>query len=97
MDNIIEFPTKSVRNYSEIERGLREVLHRAGATESITNTVLQNMDEFIRLLSFDFNFSIPVESASALECQFNDFNKAFIEFIRKLLAERLNMEVRRII
>lgn len=93
MDNIIAFPTKPVRDRATIERTICETLQNNGVSQEVINTILLSMDEFLQLLNFDFQLSIPSRPVPGIEHQLNLLSVALQERTKRLIIESLNMEV----
>jgi hypothetical protein len=93
LDNVIAFPSKSVRDRAEIERAIREVLLDGGASQEGVATVIANMGEFLDLLDLDFKFSFPASISASVEGQFKEFSVALQERTSRLIFERVKMEV----
>lgn len=96
LDNLIVFPTRSVRDRAEIEHSMRDHLLKAGASRDETETVIANMREFLELLALDFEFSFSASAASAIEGQLSEFSAALHNRTNQLILERLTMEVKNV-
>jgi hypothetical protein len=59
MENVVEFPTKTVRDWALIERDMRASFASAGFSREVQNRLVDVMKSFWQLLNFPFNFSIP--------------------------------------
>lgn len=66
MENIINFPTKSVRDWLIVERELKQQLSGFGFPTSANNRLVQVMKDFFEILDPDFNFSIQAPFSGAL-------------------------------
>ncbi|NMQ06267.1 hypothetical protein E4Q08_13910 [Candidatus Accumulibacter phosphatis] len=73
MENVIEFPTKSVRDRASLERAIRDGLNDEGLPPKIIDIVIANMSCFIAALCFDFAFSISTADAASISRQMNEF------------------------
>ena len=93
VDNVIVFPTKSIRDRAEIERAILDVLQESGASPEETETIITNIKEFLELLELDFKFSFPDAIEYAVQEQFKDFSAALHERTNRLIFERLKMEI----
>ena len=93
VDNVIAFPTKSIRDRAEIERAILDVLQESGASPEETETIITNIKEFLELLELDFKFSFPDATEYSIQEQFKDFSAALHERTNRLIFERLKMEI----
>jgi hypothetical protein len=93
MDNIISFPSKSVRDRVEIERTMRDVMHESGINEEAANIVIANMQEFLDITSLSFQFSFPEFVAPHIQKQLQDFSLTLQERTNSLIWERLKIEI----
>jgi hypothetical protein len=60
MENVVNFPTKSVRDKLIIERAMKEALEKTVLSESARTRIVENMKVFYEVLEFPFNFSVPI-------------------------------------
>ncbi len=106
MDNIINFPTKSVRDWLVIERAMKEALEKSAAPPTAQERIVQRMKAFYDLLDPDLNFSIPVqfpgtisnEETLAISTQVSERASSLISeklqaFTNSLFIERLYREI----
>jgi len=99
MENVVKFPSQAVRSRTEIERGIREVIRNAGASDRVADDVVRNMDEFLHILQAEFPLPVPpsAERDPDLERRINEFSTALHEYSNRLLLERVRVELARCI
>lgn len=97
MSTIIDFPTKSVRTWRDIEQTLLEILDNSDAPDSFKERVISRVKECYQDYEFNYSFSInlqlPVDTYNKLSAQFQDFEKALKEHNHQLLANRIKLEI----
>lgn len=106
MSNIIEFPTKSVRDWATIEHALLEELSKNTFSPEVQQRLIDIMKSFYETLSLDFNFTMTAEFPSSLSnIQVTDICSSIAQrvgdssgqllqsFTKKLFFERLNREI----
>src|SRR5262245_43140834 len=59
MDNVVNFPSKTVRDWVVIERELILQLQNAGAPPSVRDRLVEKMKAFRPILDRDFDISVP--------------------------------------
>ena len=95
MSKIIEFPTKSVREWASTESTLRDILDNTPASEEFKSEIIAKMKvayeehEFTHQLSF----SVPEGSASEISHALSEFNAALQKHNSGLLISRLKLEL----
>lgn len=96
MDNIVKFPTNSVKAWNSIEKTLRGILNESEASQEMTEVVLQRMHESYKEHEMDYQmkFNLPPEQAVHVEEEINTFVKALQERTNKLLLSRLLLEIK---
>ena len=62
--NVIEFPTRIVRNWIEFERVIRGILERSGATPEMMDEICGRMKESWK--KFDIQISLPFQIPAGL-------------------------------
>jgi hypothetical protein len=97
VENVIEFPTKSVRDRASLERAIRDGLNDEGLPPKNIETVIANMSGFIDALCFDFNFSISTADAISISRQMHEFQSLLDSRTNALISERVKMEVLRLV
>lgn len=61
MGNIVNFPTKSIRDWTVIDRSMRSELSRIGVPPGpVQQRIADKMQEFHKLLDIDMNYSIDI-------------------------------------
>jgi len=61
MENVVDFPTKSVRDWLIIERTLKELLSRTRLPPDIQAGLIEKMKSFYALLDCSFAVSLNIE------------------------------------
>lgn len=106
MSNIIQFPAKSVRDWTIIERALLEELSKNKFPSEVQQRLVDVMRSFYEALNLDFNFVMTAEFPPSLSsAQVSDLCSSISErvaqtsgellqsFTNKLFFERLNREI----
>jgi hypothetical protein len=105
MTNIVNFPTKPVRDWVVIERSMRKELSRLGFPENVQERITERMQDFYTLLDVDFNYSIdakfPRLTPEEVSSICSDIaakvgtiqSKKLQAFTDKLFTERLHREI----
>lgn len=57
--NVVDFPSKDVRDWAIIERSLRDSLRRANASAAAEQRIVFAMKQFHNILDPQFQFTIP--------------------------------------
>lgn len=66
MENVVEFPTKSVRDWLLIERTMAAEFTKLGLSEAIKERLSENMKAFYKVMDHDFRFSFDAELPSTI-------------------------------
>jgi hypothetical protein len=66
MGDIVNFPTKSVRDWLIIERAMNEAFSRDRVSSSVQTRLVERMKSFYKLLELDFNFTINAKFPSVI-------------------------------
>jgi hypothetical protein len=106
MENIINFPTKSVRDWVLIERTMEEEFSRLGIPLLVQIRLIENMKSFYQVLDFEFNFNtqiafpgtIPIDNVNAICSEVGEkigalSSKQLQIFTNKLFFDRLYREI----
>ena len=103
MGDIIEFPTRTVRGWAEIERALRAIFAQASASKEMQDEVLSRMKEFFYRCSVRFGVSLQLPASLSTEQReavalsvrraFEDHEKRLQDFMNQILLERLQLEI----
>jgi len=88
MDNIVNFPAKSVRDWLAIERTLKEVLAKGGAAPELQAAVIDKMKAFYDFIAA-FDFSLSVNLSHPIPVSARDAVAELLESLRLALGERL--------
>lgn len=96
MNNILEFPTKSVQDWRRMETAFRKLLVQSDASEELSEVVLNRMREAYEDHKFDYQLTLSLsqEDTEYNENQLNLFIKALQERTNNLLYKRLLLEVK---
>ncbi|WP_438863558.1 hypothetical protein [Neptunicella sp.] len=96
MSNIIEFPTKSVRDWISIENTVRSLLNQSNASDKLTEVVVDRMKGALEEHQFEYSLSLNVkeEPVEKVNHKIADFAKALQDHSNNLLLSRLFLEVR---
>jgi hypothetical protein len=108
MNNVIQFPSKGVRDWTIIERSLKSGLAELEISDSVARRINDRMKSFYEFCDPDFNFSLDFDfeiSGSMSEQQKALFRSRLSEkvsaaseekiqaFTKKLFFERLDCEI----
>lgn len=105
MGDLIQFPTKPLRDWVTVEGKIKDQLVRAGASDEMIAEVIPRMQsywmKFDVPLSFSFNLETPERGSDILMMDIeNSVRKAATDFIKKiqkhnfdLLIDRLVLEI----
>jgi len=103
MRNIINFPTRAVRGWTEIERTLRSIFTQASAPTEMQYEVLTRMKEVFQRYSVEFGVSLELPAnfspqqqeavATSLRRALEDHEKRLQDFMNQILLERLQLEI----
>lgn len=105
MENIVNFPTKSVRDWLIIERALYDALKQAPVSASVEQRLVEKMKSFYQIMQRDFNFAIQPIEAPLPQAQLNAIcsdigkkmsvalNEQIHAFTNEIFFERFNREV----
>ncbi len=105
MADIIQFPSKAVRDWAILERTMMDILKDAGADATASSHITSRMKEFFALCDRDFSTSIDYELPSsmtvaqqeklraALEAMGASFTTKLRDFTNELMLDRLTMEI----
>lgn len=103
MGDIITFPTRAVRGWTEIERTLRAIFTQASASIEMQNEVFSRMEEVFQRFSVEFgvslelpaNFSPEQQEAvvTSLRRALEDHEIKLQDFVNQILLERLQLEI----
>jgi len=103
--NIIEFPTRSVREWIKVERTIRETLEQAGASQEMTEEVCGRMKEvyekYDRVFTFALGLPLPehlsLEQRRAIDNSIRNavegLTKEIHEYTNQVLFDRLCIEI----
>jgi hypothetical protein len=97
MDNIINFPTNTVRDWVAMERALNEALQNAQFSSTTRARIIEKMKSFYDVLEPDINFSIttpfpPGVSKDQVDAICSDLSKQ----ARTIMSERLQAFTKRL-
>ncbi|MGD0764227.1 MAG: hypothetical protein ABR929_13745 [Roseiarcus sp.] len=105
MAEIVNFPTKSVRDWLIVERALNDILSQARVSPAAHARIIDRMKAFYSTLDNDFTFSVNASfphniteaQAASLVSQIGeklvvDLSEQLHAFTYKLFVERLNVE-----
>lgn len=103
-ENLVQFPTKAVRDWATLERSLRPAFLEAGLSEAAEDRLLQVMKEFYEgVLSADLDLTIPAFSvehanpetlAAAIKAHFSAaLEEQLHAFTNRLFIDRLKREM----
>lgn len=90
MNNIIDFPAKSIRDWVIIERALNDALKAAGMPPQVQKRLIEKMKDFHPILDRDFDFSIPTPPINLPADQVNAMCATIGGKLRVALKEQLN-------
>jgi len=103
MGNVINFPSRSVREWADIERTFRELLKQVPLPIEMQNDLLVRMKEFFHRFNAQFGFSFELPPTFSLEQQevilsafrnaIKDHEKKLHDFMNELLLDRWQLEV----
>ena len=65
-NNIVNFPTRSVREWLIIERALNEELAKLGVPPAVHSRVLERMKAFFQVMDVSFNFTSNIAIPGAV-------------------------------
>jgi hypothetical protein len=103
--NVIEFPTRVVREWIMVEKTIREVLEQAGASPEMTKEVCARMkgvyEKYNRMLTLALKLPLPeylsMEQRRAIDDAIRnaveDFKKQIHEYSSQVLLDRLCLEI----
>lgn len=88
MANVINFPTKSVRDWQAIEKGLRKIFKRAAFGKEMTDHLCSVMKGYFKKydIKFTLNVALPAEAS----------NKTVLEPIQQA-ADKLSKQIHEIV
>lgn len=105
-EKIIQFPTKSVRDWETIRRALLKEIIKHGASQTAQDRILERLKSFYEIVDFEFNISmdfvfpdtISTEDMSIISTGVGEqlgpiFGKQIQAFTKRLYIERLKSEV----
>lgn len=95
MSKIIEFPTKSVREWASTESTLRGILDNTPASEEFKSEIVARMKAAYEehKFSYPLSFSVSERSANEISNAFSEFNAALQKHNSELLISRLKLEL----
>lgn len=98
MENIIVFPTKSIRDWVIVERSMRDAFATANIPEQVHKTVIERMKSFWNILDFDLNLSFDVNLSDPYLPQMTDNIRIVLKeqinaFTSRLFLERFMREI----
>ena len=103
MGDVIEFPSRAVQGWAQVERTLREIFTKAATPADMQDEVLSEMNKFFH--RHNMKFSVPLELPANLSEQqredissllgraFRDFEKQLHDYTNNILLERLQLEI----
>jgi hypothetical protein len=103
MDNIIEFPKKTERDWLEIEKVIKDYLKKIPElSEEDINYINERMKKFhseVMDKEFNLKFKTPnnmkkSEADKIMKYAIESFEKEIHDYIGQILSERLNLEIR---
>jgi hypothetical protein len=101
--NVIEFPTRAVREWTVLERSFRDVLARSGASPEMMEEVCGRMKEYWK--KSDVKISLPIQipaglpewARKAIDDSFQKLTKSLADqlhvYTGDLMLDRLRLEV----
>lgn len=94
MDNVVKFPTKSIRDRANLERQIQAGLNDEGLPRKASEIVISNMSGFIDALCWNFEFAFSTTDPTAINKQIEEFQSLIDCQTNALIRERVMMEVR---
>jgi hypothetical protein len=105
MENVVQFPTKDVRDWAIIERAMKESFASNGNVSSAVQTrLIERMKAFYEMvdprlqISIDLATEVPPAAATALHAEIGSKLEAILNtqlqaYTKRLCIERLNHEI----
>ena len=93
MSHIVNFPTKQVRDWAIMERGLETILSEAKISDTAKIEILERINDFFNLVQMEFAFSISENLLSSVDSELNRFSLALQERSNKLILDRILIEI----
>lgn len=106
MGDLIEFPSKSVRDWAVLERGIRRALVNAGASTEMQSHVVSRMHSFWKeeleqsyVFKFNMRPSLNISKQSSMEIEnsireaVSNFQEQIQEHHQKLFIDRTKVEI----
>jgi hypothetical protein len=90
MKNVVNFPTRPIRDWVLFERTIREEGAKAGIPSEVQTRVIEKLKPFYEALDFDLDLSISVSIGQKLSTASSEQLESFKS---KLLVERVQREV----
>ena len=106
-NTVVQFPSKSVREWTTIERSMVEALEECGVSEQAKKLIVANMKEFWETLKHPFDYTIQIALPGKISPEEADVIRQDIAtkvgsahserlqaFTNKLFIERVKREAR---
>ncbi len=84
MDNILNFPSKSIQDWQAIKKTIKQYLESAGESEALMKKVLERMKPVIEEFSYEFEIPSNLSPDLIIELQ---------KHTSKLIHSRLVVEI----
>jgi hypothetical protein len=103
MSEIIEFPSKEIRDWLTFEKSVRAALQEGGAKPAVIDVVLQRMKEPFRRYNRNFSFTLELpQTDSASEVDYAEIIRGALkpledqlhELMAEVIGDRMVLETR---
>lgn len=106
MNNIINFPTKAVRDKAVIDKAINDLLDQTTADQKTKNELTQRLLELFEIYQQDYSFNFSLDFpptitqpqadkiGSSIKENFGRFEKLIHNHMNKILLERFQTEIK---